>query len=191
MSAYVPEYVYGLLEGSYLEYDGPRYGLIPWPAHMTPASGPTATRSESSGIELTKKGKSYVAAALAEAGGVFFLTIDRRDRAAIVTTIERLINMLDDMEGDPDLEPDADGEPSLGWPDARGLSQLGFVELRGPPNDDREADCEGEGAQCDDEGAIDADLEANGDEVDFDGGEDDPPGIIWGGGSDDSGRAPA
>ncbi|MBL8579552.1 MAG: hypothetical protein JNK47_20295 [Mesorhizobium sp.] len=60
-------------------------------------------------IDLTKKGEAYAAAALAEADGVFFLTVDGKDRASIATSIEKLINMLDDMEPDPDTEP------ALGW----------------------------------------------------------------------------
>lgn len=35
-------------------------------------------------------------------------------RAAISDHIEALISYLDDIDGDPDLEPDADAEPSLG-----------------------------------------------------------------------------
>jgi hypothetical protein len=36
-------------------------------------------------------------------------------RQNIEASIERLLAMLDTLDGDPDLEPDADGEPSLGW----------------------------------------------------------------------------
>jgi len=79
----------------------------------------------------------------AEADGVFFLTLNR-DRETVAYTIERLIDMLDAMEGDPDLEaagdeldqsyPEgwrstpqpfedaedgADDEPWLGAPEAR------------------------------------------------------------------------
>lgn len=79
--------------------------------HVAPAAAPDA----SSGIELTKKGEAYAERALAEAGGVFFLTLDRSDRVSIATTIERLIDMLDAMEQDPDLEAGGDDEPSLGW----------------------------------------------------------------------------
>jgi hypothetical protein len=138
MTSYIPDYVYGLIPGTY-----GKMGLIPWPAHMTPSRLPE--QNSASGVELTKKGESYVAAALAEADGVFFLTIDKRDRQSIATTIERLINMLDDLEDDPDLEPSEDSEASLGWTD-RGPSAVccnlpGFPEFsRGPANDDREMD---------------------------------------------------
>lgn len=185
MTSYIPEYVYGVIPDTYREYDGPRHGLIPWPAHMTPKCG-LENNPRSSGVELTKRGEAYVAAALAEAGGVFFLTIDRGDRQSIATTIERLINMLDDMEDDPDLEEPGDDESSIGWPEARGPSQISnsFVYANddreldtsddepslGAPNytypasqirwanggcDDREEVCEDEGAQCEDEGVID------------------------------------
>ncbi len=60
-------------------------------------------------IELTKKGEAYAAAALAEADGIIFLVLDSRDRTTLATTIERLIGLLDEQDGDPDLEA------SLGW----------------------------------------------------------------------------
>jgi hypothetical protein len=69
--------------------------------------------------------------------GAVIVTVNPRDRLQLATTIENLINLLDDMDGDPDLEPylaglhmgghtddregddgygqDADREPSLGW----------------------------------------------------------------------------
>lgn len=52
------------------------------------------------------------------------LTLNPRDRLTLSTTIERLINMLDELEPDADLEDDADGEPSLGWTQ-RGPGALG------------------------------------------------------------------
>lgn len=36
-------------------------------------------------------------------------------RRQIEATIEALIDVLDTADGSPDLEPDADAEPSLGW----------------------------------------------------------------------------
>lgn len=38
-------------------------------------------------------------------GGAIFLTIKHNDRIGIATTIERLIDMLDALDGDPDFEP--------------------------------------------------------------------------------------
>lgn len=139
MSAYVPEFVYGIVPGSFREHGGPRFGLIPWPAHLQPR--------ESSGIELTKKAEAYIAghegpaASAVEAAGVIFLTLDPKDRTTLSATIERLINLLDAIGPDPDLEPslgcanysypasqlqwcvgsdddredDNDREPDLGW----------------------------------------------------------------------------
>lgn len=66
--------------------------------------------------------------------GAIFLTVGETDRIGIATSIERLIDLLDAMEPDPDLEP---------W--------LGS-------GDDREDTCEDEGAQCEGGG------EATGDE---------------------------
>lgn len=74
------------------------------------------------------------------------LTLNPHDRTVLATTIERLINMLDD------LEPDADLEPSLGWTDC------GPDALANGLQDDREEECEDEGAQCDDEGVIDTGI---------------------------------
>lgn len=51
---------------------------------------------------------------LAEADGVFFITLAKGDRASIATTIHRLIDMLDAMDGEPDLEDGNDDEPNLG-----------------------------------------------------------------------------
>lgn len=136
MSAYTPEFTYGAIHDENGHWTG-KQGLVPWPAHLAPRRREMA--QERPDIELTKKGEAHVAAALREANGVFFLMLDRNDREAIATTIERLIGMLDDMDGDCDLEPwlgtafgddregdssddepeesdmDSDDEPSLGW----------------------------------------------------------------------------
>ena len=75
------------------------------------------------------------------------LTLNPHDRLTLATTIERLINMLDD------LEPDADLEPSLGW---------NLQGARATDTDDREEECEDEGAQCDDEGELDSGVADSG-----------------------------
>lgn len=36
MTSYTPETYYGLIPGSYRKHGGPRFGLIPWPAHLRP-----------------------------------------------------------------------------------------------------------------------------------------------------------
>ena len=46
--------------------------------------------------------------------------------------VDRIVAILDDVDGDPDAEPDADGEPSLGAPEGHG-SQV--VWLRGGDRD--------------------------------------------------------
>lgn len=89
------------------------------------------------------------------------LTLNPHDRLTLATTIERLINMLDD------LEPDADLEPVNGWSETAGA---GIIEAQATDDregdderdvdlagalDDREEECEDEGAQCDDEGEPD------------------------------------
>jgi hypothetical protein len=81
------------------------------------------------------------------------LTLNPRDRLTLATTIERLINLLDHLEPDVDLEEGGDLEPSLGWND-RGPQAL----VKGVAHDDREEECEDEGAQCEDEGAAEHDA---------------------------------
>lgn len=44
-----------------------------------------------------------------------FLAAKPRLRARIEEAIERLIMLLDQIDGDPDFEPANDDEPSLGW----------------------------------------------------------------------------
>lgn len=90
---------------------------------------------EPSGVELTKKGEAYAEKVLAEAGGVFFLTLSKDDRAGIAYTVERLINLLDDMDGDENLEHGADAEPWLGW---TAVGNLGVKDDREDDGDDLE-----------------------------------------------------
>lgn len=128
MPSYIPEHSYRFT--GWDERNQPTYGLVPWPEHLKP-------RAPERDVHLTNKRETYLQAALAEAGGVFFLTLDPKDRVSIATTIERLIGLLDAMDGDPDLEAylagshggeryddregdeslygDCDLEPSLGW----------------------------------------------------------------------------
>jgi len=47
--------------------------------------------------------------------GVLFFYIRENSRIGIATTIERLIDLLDSMEADPDYEDVGDKEPALGW----------------------------------------------------------------------------
>lgn len=128
MPSYIPEHVYG--QTGWDKRCQPLYGLMPWPEHLKP-------RDQDRDIQLTKKGESYVQAALAEADGVLFLTLDRRDRTSIATTIERLINLLDTMEPDPDLEP------THGW-NGDGRGTVGLNE-QAHDDDERELLSEGEG----------------------------------------------
>lgn len=55
-------------------------------------------------------------------------------RRQIEDQIEFLLDLLDFADPDADLEPDADGEPWLGWPDGRGHHLN--------PGDDREDDAD-------------------------------------------------
>ena len=50
----------------------------------------------------------------------FEMVESTRFRARVVAAIETLVDLLDELDHDPDLEPDNDDEPSLGWREARG-----------------------------------------------------------------------
>lgn len=60
-------------------------------------------------------------------------------RREIESAIERLIALLDLIDGDPDLEDGADGEPSLGW--VMSQSRCPLI-LPADPCDDREREDE-------------------------------------------------
>lgn len=81
-------------------------------------------------------------------------------RASLEAKIEELIGLLDLLDGDADLEPDSDSEPSLGWPEAGAAGLAPVLE-----HDDRELEDEN-----DEDGA---DTEPNGDEADYNGDESD------------------
>lgn len=50
----------------------------------------------------------------------FEMVESTRFRARVVAAIETLVDLLDELDHDPDLEPDNDDEPSLGWREACG-----------------------------------------------------------------------
>lgn len=87
------------------------------------------------------------------------LTLNPHDRLTLATTIERLINLLDD------LAPDADLEPSLGWT-ANGPAAL----AKDCQQDDREQEI--------------TDEPHDGDELEHDEGYYDFGAFIWGGNED-------
>lgn len=70
-------------------------------------------------------------------------------RAQVCRLIDRLINVLDDIDGDTDLEPGGDDEPSLSAA-VPTMSWEGSQDawLQGP-DDDREDQCEDEGGEHD------------------------------------------
>ena len=108
-------------------------------------------------IALTGKGQRYAAemSAVADttttvdtgqksnAFDILTLQVDRTSRKALATSIEALIDMLDDISPDPDLEETADDEPSLGWTSngPQATSNL-FLDGRGSAYDDREEENE-------------------------------------------------
>lgn len=99
------------------------------------------------------------------------LTLNPHNRLELSTTIERLINMLDDISPDPDLEGTGDDEPWLGWTD-RGPSAL----AKDAAHDDREGEHDDrEGGDINDE------PQPNGDEGDYSDADCDAGLLIWGG----------
>jgi hypothetical protein len=69
------------------------------------------TTPAGAGLELTKKGERYAAR---HANKSYFAKISKIRRAAI-REIDRLIDLVDRIDGDPDLEDNGDAEPTLGW----------------------------------------------------------------------------
>jgi hypothetical protein len=124
---YIPEYVYGAIHDDNGRWTG-ECGLVPWPAHLRP-------RDASAPEEATQPAPE-APTTLVNAGGVFFVTLSPDDRAGIATTIERLINMLDDIDGDETLEDGGDLEPNLGWVSGERFSE-GFRDT-----DEREVEDE-------------------------------------------------
>lgn len=115
MPSYIPERIYSFTGRD--ERGRPTYGLVPWPEHLKP-------HAERKGAPVQQP--AHDAAAGPE--GAVFLTVDHRDRIGIATTIERLIDMLDALDDDPDMEDDGDAETWLGWPEhfaGRGAHGLG------------------------------------------------------------------
>ncbi|MGB3897032.1 MAG: hypothetical protein WA973_00580 [Mesorhizobium sp.] len=132
MPSYIPEVCFGSVRDANGHWTG-KTGLISWPAHLRPRK-PAPLPD----LDLKALFGEADLPRLAMANGVFFLTLATDDRAGIAYTIERLINMLDAMDGDCDLEEAGDDEPTLGWP-AGGPSQFGFnPQMR--LDDDREQD---------------------------------------------------
>lgn len=135
MSSYIPEHYYGHIPGTHPM----QYGLLPWPAHLKPRQLEPLPDIDLPKLFNEPRQAMPDLPTLVDAGGVFFLTLSIHDRVGIATTIERLIDMLDALDGDPDLEPylagyhdldgdregdggalgmDEDFEPLHGWPNA-------------------------------------------------------------------------
>lgn len=130
--------------------------------------------------------------ALAAAGGVFFVTLTR-DRLCIASTIERLIDMLDAMEPDPDLEPylaDTGGDDREYACEDEGADSGDFEPTMGSSNDLHGSTDQTRWAwgcqwdECEEENEHGGDIldePHDGDELELDEAELDCPGFIWGG----------
>ncbi len=105
----------------------------------------------------------------------------RRD---VEAAIEQLIELLDGLDDDVDLECPADDEFSSGWQNEGSQDSLHFGDDCREPDLGFAGIATGwQGEECDDREGGD-ELEPNGDEGDFDGGEHDCPGFIFGGNED-------
>lgn len=101
-------------------------------------------------------------------------------RRRMEAAIDSMLALLDELDGDPDLEPDNDDEPSLGWPanGPRALSEVVYPERGAAPCDceyDDVEEAEGdftEDLEPEDEG--DPDMELEGDPE-----EDREPALGW------------
>ena len=89
---------------------------------------PASTTNPS--IELTRKGERFAAQEAARLDAIATKNAFRREVAA---EVERLLDILDRLDGDPGLEDGADDEPSLGFTRPGAGSSY-------DPGDDRELD---------------------------------------------------
>lgn len=80
-----------------------------------------------------------------------YLPITPAMRARLEATIDALVELLDAVDGEPDLEPDADAEPWLGWH----YTDDGETIAAGPAGDDREDDDGDEDGDADEDGGDD------------------------------------
>mgnify|MGYP001605799050 CR=1 FL=1 len=64
---------------------------------------------------LLREGRSYAREFVEVPGGF---------RRSVEDAIEGLLAVLDQLDGDPDLEDDGNAEPTLGWPQQFGIAQV-------------------------------------------------------------------
>jgi hypothetical protein len=175
MPSYIPKHVHGR----------------PWPKHLRPRDpSPLPDIDLRKLFEGAKRAGPGPLPTLIDCGGVFFLTLMPTDRMSIATTIERLIDMLDAVDGDPDLEETGDDEPSLGV----GVSMRDTARIEYDLEADH-ADSEPslgwttgiDQSRIGSENPFDVDLEADWHELDA--GDFDIPGFIWGGNEDAEARS--
>lgn len=86
-------------------------------------------------------------------------TLPKRPRARLEAALDRLLDAmhqalaeLDALDGDPDAEPSLAAPERHPNPGRYGAPDRGQLRWAQGAADDREEDCEDEGAQCDDEG---------------------------------------
>jgi hypothetical protein len=134
--SYQPECVFGHIPDANRRWTG-EYGLKPWPAHMQPRQ----TASESNGPSEPTA----------------FLAVTPSMRQKLAATCEALIALLDEIDGDENLEETADDEPLLGWPNGkRPTAEMSCdqdrehddCDLETSHDDERELGWQNEGSQA-------------------------------------------
>jgi hypothetical protein len=109
-----------------------------------------------------------------------YLAVTPAMRRVLAAMAENLLEMLDQIDGDPDLEEPGDLEPSLGWGE-RGPSVLTAYEA----HDDREQEIEHDEDNGDREPEeTDCDLAGAETDLEHADGDYDGPLLIWGGNED-------
>jgi hypothetical protein len=107
-----------------------------------------------------------------------FVPVTSSMRQRLEATIDNLIALLDEIDGDPDRESTGDDEPILGWPDE--WTGRGAQPLRLTGDDDRELESEHDEDGGDAE--PDSDGESGGDEEpdsDYEPEGNDEPNLGW------------
>jgi len=134
--SYQPEYVYGSIHDANGLWTG-EYGLKPWPAHLQPR---LAVPDGNGAAESTT-----------------FLPVTASMRQKLEATCAALIDLMDELDLDPDLEEIGDDEPLNGWPDGRQPNarmscdedrEQDDCDLEPASDDERELGWQNEGSQA-------------------------------------------
>jgi hypothetical protein len=107
-------------------------------AHGAPGRARSGPDAPPLGQEAPREPASPPAGPASNSDSQLFLTVNTRSRLEVATSIELLIGLLDDIDGDPDLEDGSDDEHSLSGAVAVGAAVV--LDVDGKPEYDLEAD---------------------------------------------------